>query len=103
MESLSRIRPWINPFLKHVKVLPYDIQIFEGWYEQWTASRDICKAVYINQAQLTSAQKMYHLHKNTKDTAEAIVKRPLLSDDNFHLVWESLNIQYENKRVLVEN
>ena len=75
-----------------------NIPIFEGGYSKWPAFRDLFCGIFQN---LSSGQKLAHLHDRTKGEAKEIVARFEILDANFEVAWQALIDRYENPRILV--
>ncbi|XP_065356347.1 uncharacterized protein LOC135950743 [Calliphora vicina] len=90
------------PNVSCIKVPPCDTEEFYGSYEDWPVFKDMFTAVYINHPKLTNVQKLYHLRNKTRGQAGTIVKRYMLTDENFNLAWDALKLRYENKWLLVD-
>ncbi|XP_017465091.1 PREDICTED: uncharacterized protein LOC108358328 isoform X2 [Rhagoletis zephyria] len=80
---------------------PCDTEIFHGDYVSWPSFRDLFTAIYINNADLSNIEKLFHLRHKTSGEARDIVSKPPLSNEGFDIAWSNLKAAYENKRVLV--
>ncbi|XP_075150744.1 uncharacterized protein LOC142224849 [Haematobia irritans] len=100
-ESMRRDTTFTAPGFSSLKLPPCDTQPFEGGYSKWPAFRDIFWGVFGTHAEISSAQKLYHLRNKTRGEAHQIVKKFDLVDGNFELAWDALKNRYENPRILV--
>ncbi|XP_075151007.1 uncharacterized protein LOC142225118 [Haematobia irritans] len=92
-----------NKKVSNVSVPPCDTGIFYGDYVSWPTFRDLFVAIYINNANLSPVEKLYHLLKKTEGEAREINRNVPMTDEGFRIAWENLRSQYENKRILVNS
>ncbi|XP_075147420.1 uncharacterized protein LOC142221551 [Haematobia irritans] len=82
---------------------PCDTESFKGDYHSWPTFRDMFSAVYIQNANLSNVQKLFHLRKKTEGEAHEIVKSCPLTNSGFDIAWQNLKERFENKRMLVHS
>lgn len=89
-----------NP-VEGLKLPRMTIPKYSGDYFKWISFRDLFKAMVIDNASLTNAQRMQMLKMNLKDEAERLIDDLSVSDANFDSAWQRLLERYDNRRVVV--
>lgn len=81
---------------QYPSILPQTkLPIFDGTLKNWISFRDTFVSLVQNNESLSNLQKFYYLRGLLKDYAARTIQSLGVSEENYKLVWQSLQIRYE--------
>jgi len=82
-------------------VLPaIPIPSFDGQRTKWRAFRDIFDPLINQDDSLSDAEKFHYLRGALRGTSAACIAKLALTNENYNIPWRTLNLHFDNPRLL---
>lgn len=85
-----------------VKLAALNVPTFSGNYHEWASFCDIFSALVDKNIALSPIEKFFYLRAALSGDALNSIKCLEITANNYTVAWKSLNVRYNNKKVLVQ-
>lgn len=86
-----------------MKLPPMTPPLFDGDLQNWTSFINIFNAMFHNNSCLSDVQRLYYLKSCLTNSAAEIIKSILMTEENYHVVYDTIVERYENKSLIIQS
>lgn len=97
--ELNNEKPVMQPVRANIHLPKITLPTFDGDILQWTTFRDKFKALIDSDNTLAPIEKFHYLAGCVIGRAAVVVNSLKMTNDNYSIVWEKLNDQFNNPRL----
>lgn len=84
-----------------VRLPRVNIEQFSGDYRKWTSFKNIFKTLIHDKTDIPTIEKFYYLKSHVTGEAARLVNHYTITEPNYETAWNTLNLRYDNNRILI--